>query len=319
VNEEMTLLAARQLMEIENIRHLAVTDNQNDLVKILSLADILQVIEHSYVQLLEEILEENKQILSAKDEYIQLLTNAVQQTAGMILISNRFGELEYVNQSFETISGYTLEEVKGLNPRFLKSGNISKEIYQGLWQTLLSGNTWKGELCNRTKAGNTYWVSASITPIYSEKGILSHYVAVEEDITERINMERKLRDSEQRYFEVTSTFPVMLWESDVDGKIIYFSQFWTAFTGLALMELDGIGWARLIHPDDLIKFLDDFLQSLVERKGFCVDFRLQNATGEDRWIMNTGNPHVDQKGIFVGFKGFCIDITNRKRQEFVAQ
>ncbi|MEQ1637560.1 MAG: PAS domain S-box protein [Methylococcales bacterium] len=319
VSEEMTLLAARQLMEIEQIRHLVVLDSKGGLLKILSLGDILKVIEYSYVKLLEEILEEKKHLISVKEEHIQMLTNAVQQTAGMILISNKFGEIEYVNKAFENISGYTLDEVKGLNPRILKSGENSHEVYHELWQTLLTGQTWKGELCNRAKSGACYWVLASITPIYNNTGELKHFVAVEEDITERIEMETKLKEFEQRFKDTADAYPVMFWESGTDGKVFYLNHFWVEFTGCELKELYGNGWARQIHPDDLKVYLDYFQQAMIERKAFVVDHRLKNAAGEYRWVMNSGQPRINDKGTFLGFIGYCIDITERKIRELVAQ
>lgn len=315
VTDDTTLLAARQLMEIQQIRHLAVLDQNGDLLKVLGLADILQVIEHSYVHLLEEILEENKRIISANEDHIHMLKNAVQQTAGMILISDKFGNVEYVNKSFEDISGYTLEEVKGLNPRFLKSGLNQPGVYHNLWQTLNSGQTWKGELCNQSKSGDIYWVLASITPIYSESGELKHYVAVEEDITERIEMETKFKEFEQRLYNVANTSPIMFWESGVDGKIFYFSQFCVEFTGLELRDLYDDGWARQIHSDDLKDYLAVFQQAMIERKAFTIDHRLKSYSGEYRWVMNNAMPHINDKGQFTGFRGFCIDITDRKRRE----
>jgi PAS domain S-box-containing protein len=318
VNEDTTLLAARQLMEIKQIRHLVVLDLNGDLLKVLGLADILQVIEHSYVHLLEEILEQNKRIISAKEDHIHMLTNAVQQTAGMILISDKFGNIEYVNKSFEDISGYTLEEVKGLNPRFLKSGSTQPTIYQNLWQTLFSGQTWKGELCNQSKSGDIYWVLASITPIYDEQGELIHFVAVEEDITERIAMETKFKQSEKRFHDMANASPIMFWESGIDGKIFYFSEFCFKFTGLELTELYGNGWARQIHPDDLKEYLRVFQQAMIERKTFTIDHRIKNAVGEYRWVMNHAMPNLS-KGNFIGFRGFCIDITERKTRELTAQ
>ena len=319
VNEDTTLLAARQLMEIQQIRHLAVVDHKGKLIKVLGLADILQVIEHSYVHLLEEILEENKRTISANEDHIHMLTNAVQQTAGMILISDKFGNLEYVNKSFEEISGYTLEEVKGLNPRFLKSGSNQPSVYQNLWLTLNSGQTWKGELCNQSKSGVIYWVLASITPIYNENGDLKYFVAVEEDITERIERETKLKELEQRFHDVANASPIMFWESTIDGKILYLSQYCVEFTGRELTELSGNGWARQIHHDDLKDYLDAFQKAIIERKPFSMDHRLKNFAGEYQWVMNNAVPHTNDLGHFIGFRGFCIDITERKIRELAAQ
>jgi PAS domain S-box-containing protein len=249
-----------------------------------------------------------------------MLTNAVQQTAGMILISDKFGNLEYVNKSFEEISVYTLEEVKGLNPRFLKSGSNQTAVYQNLWLTLNSGQTWKGELCNQSKSGVIYWVLASITPIYNEKGALKHFVAVEEDIiTERIEKEARFKEFELRFHEVAKTSPIMFWKSTIDCKILYLSQYCVEFTGRELRELSGNGWARQIHPDDLKDYLDTFQEAIVECKPFSMDHRLRNFAGEYRWVMNNAVPHKNDIGHFIGFRGFCLDITERKIRELTAQ
>ena len=315
VNENMTLLAARQLMEIEHIRHLAVVDFKGDLIKLLSMADILTVIEFSYLNLYKEIFENNKKTISAKNAHIQMLTNAVQQTAGMILITNKFGEIEYVNQAFERITGYTFEEVKGLNPRFLKSNFTTHATYQNLWQTLAGGKTWKGELCNQTKAGSNYWVLASITPIYNETNELLHFVAVEEDITERVQREAQLKEFKQRFHETANTSPILFWEAGVDGKIHYLNQFWFEFTGRELDELYGNGWAKQLHPEDLNGFLDTFQQSLVARSAFTLEHRLKNSAGEYRWVINNAKPRSNETGDFYGFIGYCIDITELKIRE----
>lgn len=319
VQEDMSLLAARQLMEIEQIRHLVVLDTRGNLVKVLSLGDILRVIEYSYVQLLEEILEENRQTISDKEDHIVMLSKAVEQTAGMILICDKFGKLEYVNKAFETISGYTLAEVKGLNPRFLKSGEIAHQVYVNLWQTLLAGQTWKGELRNRTKAGDDYWVLASITPILDENAESKYFVAVEEDITERIQVETKLKEVEHRFLELANSTPVMLWESGYDGKLYYLNHAWTEFTGRPNQELLGNGWAKFIHSDDLTDFLNNFQKAVIERCSFSIDLRLKNSSGDYRWIMNTGKPRINERGQFLGLRGSCIDITERKLRELATQ
>lgn len=319
VSEDTTLLAARKLMEIKQIRHLIVLDLNGNLLKVLGLADMLQVIEHSYVHLLEEILEQNKRTISAKEEHITLLKNAVQQTAGMILISDNFGNIEYVNKAFEDISGYSLEEVRGLNPRFLKSGSTHTTVYKDLWQTLNSGQTWKGELCNQTKSGKTYWVSASISPVFNDQSELNHFIAVEVDISERIEMETKLKQYQKYFHDMANAYPILFWESETDGKIVYFSEFCFEFTGYEFSELSGYGWARQIHTDDLKDYLHAFQQAMIERKTFSIDYRIKNSAGKYKWVMHHAIPNIDDKGNFSGFRGFCIDVTERKIREHPAK
>ncbi len=103
-------------MDIKKIKHLAVLDQNQNFVKILILSDILADLEHSYVQLIEEIIERN-QTASGQKGFNELLASAIQQTAGMMIITDRHGDIKYVNESFEKVSQYKFNEIVGKNPR----------------------------------------------------------------------------------------------------------------------------------------------------------------------------------------------------------
>jgi len=101
------------------------------------------------------------------------------------VITDCAGNIEYVNPKFIQVTGYTLAEALGKNPRILKSGEMSPEAYVVLWQTITAGKEWSGEFHNKKKNGELYWESASISPIRDLAGRVTHYVAVKEDITAR--------------------------------------------------------------------------------------------------------------------------------------
>ena len=126
------------------------------------------------------------------DEKLKLLSLAVEQSPVSILITEPSGNIEYANKKFMEIAGYTLEEVLGKNPRFLKSGFTSAEEYKTLWQTIDNGKVWEGIFQNRKKDGELYWEAASISPIINERGIATHILAIKEDITDRKKMNDKL-------------------------------------------------------------------------------------------------------------------------------
>jgi len=127
----------------------------------------------------------------AEDE-IRKLSQAVEQSPASVVITDPQGTIEYVNPKFTQITGYTLEEAIGQNPRILKSGEQSAEVYAELWKTIRSGKEWKGEFHNKKKNGELFWESALITSISNEKGEIMHYLAVKEDITERKKNEEEL-------------------------------------------------------------------------------------------------------------------------------
>jgi PAS domain S-box-containing protein len=121
---------------------------------------------------------------AALDE-LRKLSRAVEQSPVSILITDPNGTIEYVNPSFSEITGYTSAEIIGKNPRILKSGDTSDEAYKILWDTIASGNTWRGEFRNLKKNGEHFFESASISPIKDKNGHITHYLAVKEDITIR--------------------------------------------------------------------------------------------------------------------------------------
>jgi PAS domain S-box-containing protein len=118
------------------------------------------------------------------------LFRAVEQSPLSILVTDRSGNIEYVNPWFTRLTGYRREEVIGKNPRILQSGQTPRETYKQLWETLNSGREWRGEFLNKKKNGELYWEAASISAITNGKGGITHFVGVLDDITERKKIER---------------------------------------------------------------------------------------------------------------------------------
>ncbi len=128
-----------------------------------------------------EMMKEKK---LAERKILQLL-RAVEQSPTAKIITDVEGNIEYVNPKFVELSGYSAEEALGKNPRILKSGEMKSEDYKMLWTTISAGKTWKGDVHNRKKNGDLYWVSASISPIKLEDGTIINYVCNQEDITDK--------------------------------------------------------------------------------------------------------------------------------------
>jgi len=120
------------------------------------------------------------------------LSSAVEQSPAIVIITDTDGIIEYVNPTFTAVTGYSAEEIVGKTPRILKSGVQQPDDYRVMWDTLLSGRQWRGELHNRTKDGTLYWVSSSISPLKNDQGEITHYIGIQEDITERKSTEAKL-------------------------------------------------------------------------------------------------------------------------------
>lgn len=130
---------------------------------------------------------------------VRKLSQAVEQSPSIVIITDPGGRIEYVNPKFTEVTGYSFEEVVGKNPRLLKSGETSPDEYRALWSTVARGGEWRGEFHNRRKNGELYWEAASISALRDADGRVSHYLAVKEDITERKRLEREV---EQRNREL---------------------------------------------------------------------------------------------------------------------
>ena len=129
------------------------------------------------------------------EEQIIKLTTAIEQSANLIIITDTKGNIEYVNPKFTEITGYSYNEVIGKNSRILKSGKLDTVFYKNMWDTIKTGNEWKGEFYNKKKNGEYYWEIASIAPVKDGAGNITNFIAIKEDITERKKYEQVLKET----------------------------------------------------------------------------------------------------------------------------
>ena len=128
-----------------------------------------------------------------QSEELAKLSLAVEHSPSSVTMTTVDGDIEYVNQKFSEVTGYGREEVIGQNMSILRSGQTSPETYKQLWETLLKGDEWRDEILNKKKDGSFYWDAISILPIKSPNGDVLHYVALQEDITDRKHAEEQLQ------------------------------------------------------------------------------------------------------------------------------
>lgn len=154
-------------------------------------------------------LTEQKRAASERrrsQETISLLSRAVEQTADSVVITDRYGAIEYVNPAFEVITGYGRLEVVGKTPGILKSSLHDKEFYNRLWDQILQGEDFHGTIVDRKKSGELYWAEQTISPIKGSDGVISHFVSVCKDVTAiRKEQESELqlqmaRNVQQRFY-----------------------------------------------------------------------------------------------------------------------
>ena len=136
------------------------------------------------------------------EEKLRTLSRAVEQSPAIMVITDKNGNIEYVNPKFTDVTGYTFEEAIGKNPRILKSGHTTQQEYKNLWEMISEKNEWSGEFFNRKKNGELYWESAYISPILNEFGEITNYIALKEDITERKSLLADLIEAKEKAEEM---------------------------------------------------------------------------------------------------------------------
>ncbi|MBI3654765.1 MAG: PAS domain S-box protein [Acidobacteria bacterium] len=135
------------------------------------------------------------------------------------------------------------------------------------------------------------------------------------DITERKCLEAALRERERHFRLLAESAPVMVWASGTDKLCIFFNRHWLEFTGRTLEQEIGNGWAEGVHPDDLKRCLEIYSTFFEAREPFSMDYRLRRYDGEYRWVLDKGVPRFSEAGVFEGYIGSCMDITDRKQVE----
>ncbi len=154
---------------------------------------------------------------------LRKLSMAVDQSPSVVYITDKQGVIEYVNEQFTEVTGYSREEAIGHKPSLLKSGRVTLSVYKGLWATILSGKVWSGELLNRTKDGREFWVRLMVSPMQKDRGTITHFIAAAEDITKRKEAQQQLYRANflaDTALELTKAGP---WHAPLDGSGTYFS------------------------------------------------------------------------------------------------
>jgi PAS domain S-box-containing protein len=131
------------------------------------------------------------------EDSLRKLSLAVEQSADVVMVTNKDGVIEYVNPSFETLTGYSYQEVVGKTPRVLKSGQQIPDDYQQLWQTTLSGNVYRSILVNRKKNGECFFLEQCISPVRDATGSITHFISNGRDLTDRLRLEAQLLQAQK--------------------------------------------------------------------------------------------------------------------------
>jgi len=217
-------------------------------------------------------------------------------------------------------TGYSKSEALGRNPRQLVySGRNSKALYAQLWQTILAGRTWHGELINRRKDGSDYDEEMSITPVTDRQGRIRHFVAIKQDISERKRAQDALLESERRLELALAGADLGLWDWDIAAGTLSCNARWAQMLGFGIGELEPLlaNWEKRVHPDDLPRVQQARQAHLRgETERYESEYRMLHQEEYWVWILDRGKVVArNAKGKPLRALGTHLDISPRKRSE----
>ena len=218
-----------------------------------------------------------------------------------------------VNDSFLAMSGYKFEEVVGHTAVELNVWETPSDRTAFFEELNRNGSVISYEMKFRCKDGSFRMLLMSSENLeISGKSCL---LVASTDVTEFMRAQHALRESEARFRTMADTAPVMIWVSDQLKGCTYFNKQWLNFTGRKVEQELGNGWAEGIHPNDYERCLGIYNSSFDQRIDFEMEYRLRRKDGEYRWIIDSGTPRFSPDGLFLGYIGSCIDITELKQSE----
>jgi two-component system cell cycle sensor histidine kinase/response regulator CckA len=190
-----------------------------------------------------------------------------------------------------------------------------ERVQELMRDTVKRTHVWDAEFRVVWPDGSVHWLLGKGRVFLDNSGRPARITGVNLDITERKQAAAALRESEERFRNMADTAPVMIWVSGPDKLCTFFNKGWLDFTGRAMEEELGNGWAASVHADDLDRCLAIYTSSFDARRNFQMEYRLRRSDGEYRWLLDNGVPRFAPGGSFAGYIGSCIDITDLKRTQ----
>jgi nitrogen fixation negative regulator NifL len=273
-----------------------------------------------FIAVIEDVTERKR-----AEGSVRQLTLAVEQSPVLVVITDLQGRMTYVNRMFSEVTGYSLEECIGRNPRILKSGECRPSIYKELWDCITSGKTWRGEFHNRKKNGELYWERAIISPLLDAAGKITHYVGVKEDVTAQKQTDEAFRAAQAQLAAGTELAGLGYYEVDGGEGACFMDYRCREICGVPPDVQRGLEpiqfWMEHVHPEDRQMLLDKrkaLHDGRIDR--ISTEYRYLHPSRGQRWIQQVArqSPPNSSKGGVHTF-GVVRDITQRKRAELDVQ
>ncbi|MDD5459681.1 MAG: PAS domain-containing protein, partial [Phycisphaerae bacterium] len=265
--------------------------------------------ERLAVIVISDITEQKQNAMRA-----QMLSRVVDQSPNEVIITDTEGLVEYVNSECLETVGYTFNEVLGKNVDILNKQ--PEDMCQNMLAKLRSGQSWRGEFIKYKKNGDGYWVNASVSPIKNADGVITHFLAINRDITERKQAEESLRQARNFSQSIIDTAQAIILILDTEGKIVSFNPYMVKLCGYTLEEVMGKDWFETFLPEsDKPHIREVFKKAIgtVQAVGNVNPIVTKDGREvEIEWYSKTLR---NSNGEIIGILSIGLDVSNRKKAE----
>lgn len=302
----------------------------DDLVAMLGLANRSGGYEQAQIDFLHPLLVTIGQLFEAlrsqrrrQEDEAQLarLSRVASQTTNGVVITGLDGKVEWINEGFTRISGYTLDDLRGRTPGSVLQGPETDPATVAQIRTALQRHeSFVVELVNYAKDGRPYWIRISCDPLLDASGRPQGFIAIQADVTDEKTAAERLRDSERRLNAVIEATHIGTWEWNVQTGETVFNARWAEIVGYTLEELAPISietWVKLAHPDDLQRSNEALQRHFAgELEYYDVECRMRHRDGHWVWVHDRGRVITwTTDGKPLQMSGTHADISEQKQAE----
>jgi PAS domain S-box-containing protein len=256
--------------------------------------------------------------LKMAEDRLRKLSRALEQSPTAIVITDLTGRIEYVNPAYGVITGEDVRDVVGQHAHFLDSRDLAPESPTGLWCDILSGQDWHGEFNNTRKNGESYWEEATISPLRNAEGLITHIIAVKEDISDRKAVLQALEESEERFRRIVETANEGIWILGPDDQTTYVNHTMADMLGYGMDEVLGKRMSAFMFPEDRKEYKTHIRVRHAGRPERH-ESRLRAKNGGEIWTLVSASPIIGPDGRFAGSFGMFADITESKRVQRIME